>query len=185
MKESPLRLILTLTLVCAASAALVAAVGVATAEPVAAAKARARAESLRQVLPPDAPEPVEKALLAPDGTTNFTYYAAGGAIAIEAVSEHGYGGHLRLLVGFDADGRLHGFTVLEHAETPGLGAKLANPDNPVLASARGLPATGTDWRVRKDGGAVDAITAATISSRAACEAIAQAAARLAEINAHP
>ena len=185
MKETPIRLILTLTIVCAASAALVASVGVATARPVAAAKARAKAESLRQVLPPDAPEPVEKALLAPDGTTNFTYYAAGDAIALEVHSEHGYGGLLRLLVGFDAEGRLQGFTVLEHSETPGLGAKLANPDNPVLASARGLPAAETDWRVRKDGGAVDAITAATISSRAACEAIAQAAARLAEIKAQP
>ena len=185
MKDSSARLAITLMIVCAASAALVALVAAVTARPRADAQARARADSLRRVLPPGTPDPVEKALLAPDGTTNFTYFAAGGAIAVEAVSEHGYGGPLRLLVGFDAEGRLHGFTVLEHSETPGLGAKLAEPDNPVLASARGRPASGTDWRVRKDGGAVDAVTAATISSRAACEAIAEAAVRLAAIQALP
>ena len=185
MKDSPFRLAATLTLVCAASAALVALVGRVTAGPVAEAQSRARAQSLLRVLPAGSPEPVERAALAPDGSTNVTYWAAGGAVAMEAVSERGYAGRIRLLVGFDADGRLHGFQVLEHAETPGLGAKLADAQNAVLDSARGRPAAGTDWRVRKDGGEIDAITAATISSRAACDALAQAAARLASLHDAP
>ena len=68
---------------------------------------------------------------------------------------------------------------------PGLGAKLADDPNPVLASAAGKPAASTDWRVRKDGGDIDAITAATISSRAACEALALASTRLSQISPAP
>lgn len=185
MKETTPRLVATLTLVCAASAALVALVGAVTAGPIAEAKARGEAESLLQVLPPGSPAPEKRASLAPDGSTNFTYWAAGGAVAMEVATDRGYAGRIRLLVGFDADGRLHRFKVLEHAETPGLGAKLADKDNPVLSSAAGRPAVGTDWRVRKDGGDIDAITAATITSRAACDALALAAARLSQISPAP
>ncbi len=185
MKESTPRLVVTLTLVCAASAALVALVGAVTAAPIAEARARDEAESLLQVLPPGSPAPEMRAALAPDGSTNFTYWAAGDAVAMEVSSNRGYAGRIRLLVGFGADGRLHRFKVLEHAETPGLGAKLADDKTPVLASASGRPAAGTDWRVRKDGGDIDAITAATITSRAACEALALAAERLAELRPAP
>ena len=185
MKESTSRLVVTLTLVCAVSAALVALVGAVTAAPIAEARARAEAESLRQVLPPGAPAPEQRVALATDGSTNFTYWVAGDAVAMEVATDHGYAGRIRLLVGFDADGRLHRFQVLEHAETPGLGAKLTDDANPVLASATGRPAAGTDWRVRKDGGDIDAITAATITSRAACEALALAATRLAELRSAP
>ncbi len=183
MKETPFRLAATLTLVCAASAALVALVGIVTERPIERANARARAKSLLDVLPPRSPDPEERAALMPDGTTNFVYYAAGDAVAMEVASAHGYGGEIRLLVGFDGDGRLVGFKVLAHSETPGLGARLADGANPVLESARGRSAAATDWRVHKDGGDIDAIAAATISSRAACDALAQAARRLAEIRA--
>lgn len=78
----------------------------------------------------------------------------------------GFGGDLKVLVGFDPDGNILGYTLLEHAETPGLGAKAdawfqkgqkgdiigKNPSEPLVVS--------------KDGGQVDAITASTITSRA-------------------
>lgn len=179
--DSPLRLTAVLTVVSAVSALLVAAAGVLTEEPIRAAQARAHAAQLRQVLPPDVPVPVAQAVLRPDGSTNFVYYAADGAVALEAESPHGYGGPLRLLVGFDRAGALYSFRVLEHSETPGLGAQLASPGNPLLVSARGKAAAGTNWTVAKDGGDIAALTAATISSRAACEALAQAAERLLEI----
>ena len=178
---SPLRLAVVLTAVSAVSALLVAVVGAVTAKPIQEAMVREHAALLGQVLPPDAPDPAECVSLAPDGSTNFVYYVADGAIALEAESPHGYGGPLRLLVGFDRNGALYSFKVLQHSETPGLGAELASPKNPLLASARGRPAAATDWRVAKDGGDIDALTAATISSRAACEAIAEAARRLSEI----
>ena len=78
----------------------------------------------------------------------------------------GFGGNLKVLVGFDPDGKILGYTLLEHVETPGLGAKA---DRWFQKGEKG-DIIGKDPRepltVSKDGGQVDAITASTITSRA-------------------
>ena len=78
----------------------------------------------------------------------------------------GFGGNLKVLVGFDPEGKILGYTLLEHAETPGLGAKA---DKWFQKGGKG-DVIGKDPRepltVSKDGGQVDAITASTITSRA-------------------
>ncbi|MCR4959158.1 MAG: RnfABCDGE type electron transport complex subunit G [Prevotella sp.] len=81
-------------------------------------------------------------------------------------STMGFGGELKVLVGFDTDGNILGYTLLEHQETPGLGAKA---DQWFQKGQKGdiiglNPAGGLT--VSKDGGQVDAITASTITSRA-------------------
>ena len=78
----------------------------------------------------------------------------------------GFGGDLKVLVGFDADGKILGYTLLEHAETPGLGAKAdrwfqRGEKGDIIGKTPNEPLT-----VSKDGGQVDAITASTITSRA-------------------
>jgi len=78
----------------------------------------------------------------------------------------GFGGDLKVLVGFNAEGAILGYTLLEHAETPGLGAKA---DQWFQRGQKGdiigkNPAE--ELTVSKDGGQVDAITASTITSRA-------------------
>lgn len=78
----------------------------------------------------------------------------------------GFGGDLKVLVGFDTEGNVLGYTLLEHAETPGLGAKA---DKWFQQGEKGdiigkNPAE--ELVVSKDGGKVDAITASTITSRA-------------------
>ena len=78
----------------------------------------------------------------------------------------GFGGDLKVLVGFDPEGNILGYTLLEHAETPGLGAKA---DKWFQKGEKGdiigkNPAEALT--VSKDGGQVDAITASTITSRA-------------------
>ena len=95
--------------------------------------------------------------------------------AVESASEHGYGGPVRVMVAANAAGEIIDFAVVEASETPGLGAKIGGD-----AFAAGLRGKTLDanWRVRQDGGDVDAVTSATISSRAACEAIAAAVPRL-------
>ena len=85
--------------------------------------------------------------------------------AVES-STMGFGGELRVLVGFDATGNVLGYTLLEHQETPGLGAKA---DQWFQQGQKGCiiglnPADGLT--VSKDGGRIDAITASTITSRA-------------------
>ena len=78
----------------------------------------------------------------------------------------GFGGDLKVLVGFDPDGKILGYTLLEHAETPGLGAKAdkwfqKGEKGDIIGKDPKEPLT-----VSKDGGQVDAITASTITSRA-------------------
>ena len=86
-------------------------------------------------------------------------------------SPKGYGGTIRLLVGVNAAGTVQGLAVLEQKETPGLGAKIK--DDGFRGQFKGLRIIDTRWKVRKDGGDVDEITAATISSRAVVEAVAR------------
>lgn len=80
----------------------------------------------------------------------------------------GFGGKMKVMFGFAPDGTILGYKVLEHSETPGLGDKAVwwfqNQDKPGQ-NIVGRVANGT-FSVSKDGGDVDAITAATISSRA-------------------
>ena len=99
--------------------------------------------------------------------------------AVES-STMGFGGELKVLTGFDAEGNILGYTILGHAETPGLGAKATdwfqkggkgdiigkNPaKNNLMVS-----------KDEKDGkkGEVDAITASTITSRAFLKAVNEA-----------
>ena len=86
----------------------------------------------------------------------------------------GFGGDLKVLVGFNPDGQILGYTLLEHAETPGLGAKAdqwfqKGQKGDIIGKDPKEPLT-----VSKDGGQVDAITASTITSRAFLKAVNQA-----------
>lgn len=179
MQETP-RLIVSLTLIAAVAGLLVAVAESVTREPIAKAKAKAFEEALREVLPPGVPSPEERVVLAADGSTNFVYYAAGDAVALETSSQKGYSGEIKLMVGFTGDGRLYNYKVLDHKETPGLGANIVGS---FRASVTNRPAATTTWKVKKDGGDIDAMTAATISSRAVCEAITAAVAKRASLRA--
>lgn len=82
----------------------------------------------------------------------------------------GFGGDLKVLVGFNPEGDILGYTLLAHAETPGLGAKadkwFQQPEDGGKASIIGLNPEKANITVSKDGGDIDAITASTITSRA-------------------
>jgi len=95
-------------------------------------------------------------------------------VAIES-STMGFGGDLNVLVGFDTDGTIVGYTILEQTETPGLGAKV---DKWFGEGAKGdivgMKPGEKPLKVKKDGGDVDAITASTITSRAFLLAVNQA-----------
>ena len=105
-------------------------------------------------------------------TKEFVVYAvsdASGNSLGNAVqtSENGFGGELKILVGFDPEGTILGYTVLQHAETPGLGAKAGlwfQKDG--KGNIIGMNPGKNNFTVSKDGGEVDAITASTITSRA-------------------
>ena len=97
-------------------------------------------------------------------------YDANGIFQGAAVktSEGGFGGKVDMMVGFLADGTIKGTSVLSHSETPGLGANMTGKFKDQFVDKN--PA---DYKltVTKDGGDVDAITAATITSRAFSKAV--------------
>jgi len=80
---------------------------------------------------------------------------------------------IRIMAGFDAEGKLFNYTVLEHNETPGLGSKMENwfREDKNQQTIIGYDMKQGVIKLVKDGGSIDAITAATISSRAFIEAI--------------
>lgn len=103
--------------------------------------------------------------------------AAGRVVgaAFEVASRQGYGGAIRILVGVDAAQHISGFAVLEHKETPGLGDKAArddpDSDGDFADQFKGRGLDNYRFSVVKDGGQVDAITSATITSRAVTGAL--------------
>jgi electron transport complex protein RnfG len=96
------------------------------------------------------------------------------AFVFTVTAARGYNGPIELLVGIAADGRIAGVRVTSHRETPGLGdaieAGKSSWIDGFIGTRLGAPPLG-DWRVRKDGGAFDAITGATVTPRAVVEAV--------------
>lgn len=90
-------------------------------------------------------------------------------MAVKTKSSRGYSGDIWIMVGFTMQGQIQNIVVIEHKETPGLGSKLTDPNflNQFLEKNPGQ----VNLKVKKDGGTVDAISGATISSRAFSEAV--------------
>lgn len=145
---------------------------------------RAKVEAIRAVAPAFDNNPfAEKLMVLPEGETDsLTVYPAkkGGSLvgfAIESYTQKGFSGLIRVMVGFDAEGRLVDFSVLQHSESPGLGSRIPEwyhekSETGGIRDVRGLDMKASaPLTVSKDGGKVDAITAATISSRAFLDAV--------------
>lgn len=115
------------------------------------------------------------------GGQEFTIYPArkNGRLtgcAVESSSSNGFAGNITIVAGFDTDGNILGYEVTQHAETPGLGAKMNEWFRDGNRSVIGRNPAASVLKVSKDGGDIDGITAATISSRAFLEALNSAAA---------
>ncbi len=86
----------------------------------------------------------------------------------------GYAGAIRLLVGIDIAGKLTGVHVLEHRETPGLGDGVESSKSDWVRQfdgrSLGDPAV-EGWKIRRDGGAFDQLTGASVTPRAIVKAV--------------
>ena len=86
----------------------------------------------------------------------------------------GYSGAIKLLIAVNTDGKLGGVRVVSHRETPGLGDKIEEEKNDWILQFAGKslvdPAT-KNWKVKRDGGAFDQFTGATITPRTVIKAI--------------
>lgn len=107
-----------------------------------------------------------------DSLTFYQAYAAGELVgtAIETYTDKGFGGRFTIMVGFDINAEIINTAVLEFKETPGLGDKMSKSKSDWSTQFNGKNPDTYKLKVTKDGGDVDAITAATISSRAFCDA---------------
>ena len=187
-------MLLVLTGVTVISVALLAYVNELTKGPIAEANAKTLNKALKQVLPEFTNNPVGESdtiFSEKDGkkVVDFIVYPAkkgeewvGSAVESKAM---GFGGELKVLVGFDAKGKIYNYSLLAHTETPGLGSKAdkwfgaydatkgekAVTHEMSKKSIIGMSPGEGELKVSKDGGQVDAITASTITSRAFLNAI--------------
>lgn len=111
----------------------------------------------------------------------YIIYPTDKGTAVQSTDPNGFGGNLTVLVGFNDNGDILGYTILETTETPGLGAKadtwFQSPENggaSAKSSIIGKNPETANLTVSKDGGEVDAITASTITSRSFLRAVQQA-----------
>ena len=190
LKSTLPNMLLSLTSICVVSGAILAAVNNITAGPIAASKTAALETAIKAVTPEFNNKPTEEAYMAPTGNgDSLKIYPAKmdgqlvGA-AVESFTNTGFSGEIRVIVGFDTEGKIKDYSVLQHSETPGLGSKMQewfrtdrNKQNVIGREV------GSGLKVSKDGGDVDAITAATISSRAFLDAINRAYAAFSQTDA--
>ncbi len=121
---------------------------------------------------------VEK-VKAVDGADSLIFYNAKKegkyvGTAVKTYTNEGFSGHIDILAGFQPDGTIINTAVLKHSETPGLGDKMNADKSDFPLQFKGKNPENFKLYVTKDGGDVDAITAATISSRAFCDAMRRA-----------
>ena len=174
MESSLKNMVLVLFTITLLSSAAVGGVYTITKEPIAQAKVAAVNNALQQVLPQYEATTSQTIEVNDMAVEAYTATVADKAVgyAIKSSSKNGFGGAISLMVGFDTEGNIININVLEQKETPGLGTKMADEGNALQASLVGKNAGKVNLTVKKDGGDIDALTAATLSSRAYAEAVA-------------
>ncbi len=177
MKSTLINMVLVLFAITAIAAASVGGIYLLTKEPIAIATENAKKEALAQVLPTF--EQTTMSTLSMDGLDLevYTATAASGEVvgyAINTATMSGFSGLFRLMVGLDTDGTVINVNVLSHSETPGLGSKMADEGNSLLMSVKDKKINDINWGMSKNGGDIDALTAATISSVAYSDAVERA-----------
>jgi len=176
-KESTLfNMVITLAVITAVSSTSLGFMYELTKEPKAAAEKVKQNFAIKAVLPDYDNDPSSEyfEIESYDGGANLVCYPAllNGelvGIAVNTWTMKGFSGLIRLMVGFDQTGNILNTSILEHLETPGLGTKMADAE--FKDQYKGKNPGSINISVKKDGGTIDAITAATISARAFSDAV--------------
>jgi len=172
-KSSFINMVVTLLVVTAVASLALAGVYDVTYEPIQKVKREKRERAIRSVIPDF--DTLMSYEVTMEGFENpFIFYSGyqGDVLvgtAIQSSSKKGYSGLIELMVGFMPNGKIYKVDVLQQTETPGLGTKITA--DKFKSQFNGIDPNKFKLRVKKDGGEVDAITAATISSRAFCDAV--------------
>lgn len=177
-------MVLSLTLISIGASAALGFVYEMTKGPIETSMLNRKLEAIKQVVPEFTNNPNDEMFRLPtgEGDSLDVYPAKNGeeivGYAVTSYTNNGFSGLIRFAVGFTPDGTIYNINILEHKETPGLGTKMVpdgTPDKPEFKDQfKGKNPAEFTLKVKKDGGQVDAITAATISSRAYCEGVQRA-----------
>ena len=172
VKSSYKNMTLCLLAICLVCSSLLAGVYALTKEPIAVAEKAKNDAAIKEVLP-------EEPAIVLEGTTEdgHEYLVAMKADStvvgyVVNVAPNGFGGPIKMKVGFNAEGLVWTVKVLSHAETPGLGAKCTEPA--FSSQFQKLDPNTTSLKVTKEGGSINAITASTITSRAYASGVEEA-----------
>jgi len=167
--------------------AIIAATHWQTADQIAVQKRQAKLKALYQIVPRDQHDndllgdsrelmiealghnEAQRVFLARQNTVPHT-------LIYPVTTPQGYSGDINLLVGINIkNSTISGVRVVSHRETPGLGDKIEQRKSPWILSFNGRSLGEPDnsgWTVKKDGGAFDGFTGATITPRAVVHAVA-------------
>ena len=160
------RLAITLLLITAVVAAALAAVNSVTAPKIQASNEQKSQTAIEAVLPGGDDE----IAFTDDTGLVSTVYKGQSGYAVE-VTPSGFNGTVTMMVGVDNAGKVLGISVVNHTETAGLGAEAASQGAAGTAFRSQFTGMSGSVSVTKDGGQVDALTGATITSRAVCTGV--------------
>lgn len=178
-KESTfLNMVVTLFLVASVAALALGGVYTVTKKPIAIAKQKKLEAAIKAVLP-DFDTITTKKVKAFDSDDTLIFYHAEKngeqiGVAIKTYTNKGFSGNIEIMVGLLNDGTISNTSVLSHKETPGLGDKMDKKKSDFPDQFMGENPSKFNLKVEKDKGDVEAITAATITSRAFCDAVERA-----------
>jgi electron transport complex protein RnfG len=156
--NSTARLIIVLFLISAITALCLGLVNYITKDRIAEIKAEKTAAAMEEVLPADSYE--EVSYTGGDSLVAKVYKAGDAGYVVEVLPS-GFGGAIDMMVGVDASGTVTGVSIIDMSETSGLGANASKEE----FRSQFVGATGS-VAVTKDGGTIDALTGATVTSRA-------------------
>lgn len=157
------RLILVLFAICAICSLLLGLVNMITVEPIAKSTQAKTDAAMEAVLPADSYEEID---YTGDDSIVTAVYKAGDAGWVVQVAPSGFGGTISMVVGISSDGTVSGVSIISMSETSGLGAN-ATKDT---FRSQFVGKSGT-LAVTKDGGEINALTGATITSRAVTKGV--------------
>lgn len=178
-KESLLRLVVVLTAIALVAGLALTSVYALTKDPIETAQAAKKQEALNKVLPGFKGEIKDITTKDADGEDILVHLAVNpdGSLfgaGVETYTKKAFAGRFDLMVGFDNTGTILNTEVIKAGETPGLGDKINKDKSDFALQFSNRNPKDFKLVVKKDGGDVDAITAATISSRAYCDAVQRA-----------
>lgn len=169
-----LRIVLVLTAICVFMALCLGLINHVTEPAIAINKDKTIQEALKEVLPADGYDPVDGN--GGEESVDQIYRAGEEGFVVQVTPTSGFSGAITMMVGISTDGAITGISIIEHAETSGLGSNATKPE-----WQEKFVGTTEEVAVDKDGGKIPSLTGSTITSRAVCDGVNAARRAVAEI----